>query len=137
MKTLVLLVSVLAVVGACFWFTTVRPAYAAGGTDVWQVGPNCVGVTNTAQHVCEFAHTQLRVGEDRTPYDQWDLIVIEPGTVTNVTCQIMAPNLMPYTGGFGGAKTNPWAGAHYGNVGICRGWINGGNGPVKVTATYQ
>jgi hypothetical protein len=137
MKKIVLLASALAFAGTCFWLSNLRPAHAAGGTDTWTVGPNCVGVTNTAQHVCEFAHTQLHVGADPTPYDQWDLIVIEPGIVTSVSCQIMGPNSMPYTAGFGGSKVNPWAGAHYSNVGICRGWINGGNGPIKVTATYQ
>jgi hypothetical protein len=38
---------------------------------------------------------------------------------------------------WGGKKNNPFKGAHYGHVGICRGWINGGNAPVKITATYQ
>jgi hypothetical protein len=135
MKKKFMLGVLLLVVGACC-IATLHRAHAAGGPDVWIVGPNCQGVKNTEQHVCEFSRTQLHVGEDHTPYDQWTIVVIEPSTVTGVTCQIMAPNMMPYMGAFGGDKANPWAGSHYGNVGICRGWINGGNGPLKITATY-
>jgi hypothetical protein len=143
MKRIVLLVSVLAVVGTCFWFSNVRPAHAAGGTDTWTVGPNCVGVTNTPQHICEFLHTQLLIGASRDPFDQWDLIVIEPGTITSISCQTMGTNIFQYRGaipdrpGWGHSMANPWDGSHYGNVGVCKGWINGGNGPVKVTAIYQ
>jgi hypothetical protein len=143
MKRLVLLVSVLALVGTYFLFSNERPVRAAGGTDVWQVGPNCVGVANTAQHVCEFYHTQLLIGGSGDPFDQWDLIVIEPAPVTSVTCQTMGTHLFQYRGaipdrpGWGHSMANPWEGSHYGNVGICRGWINGGNGPVTIRAIYQ
>src|SRR5882757_6422235 len=137
-----LLFGVLALGGVC-WFANARTSLAAGGTDVWKVGPNCVGVTNTAQHVCEFLHTQLLIGASRDPFDQWNLIVIEPGTVTSVTCKTEGSNLFQYRGaipdrpGWGHSMANPWEGSHFGNVGVCRGWINGGNGPVTITATYQ
>jgi hypothetical protein len=141
MKRLVLLVSVLVAVGTYFWFSNERPAHAAGGTDVWDVGPNCVGVTNTAQHICEFIHTQVIIGASRDPFDQWNVIVVEPGIVTGVTCQTSGSNIFQYMGAvppqYGGTKANPWQGSHYANIGICKGWINGGNGPVKITATYQ
>lgn len=116
-----------------------HPAYAA--TDTWKVGPNCKGVQNTAQHMCEFVHTQVIIANDGTPYDQWDLIFVEPGVVTDVTCRTEGPNIFRNLGAapppLGGNKANPWTGSHYGNVGICRGWINGGNGPVTMTVTYQ
>jgi hypothetical protein len=131
MKTLLL--SVLVLGALCCSLS--QPAFA--GTDTWTVGPNCVGVNNSAQHICEFIRTQLRVGADTTPYDQWNIIVAEAGTVTSVKCQTSGTHLFQYMGAFNGDKSNPWTGAHYGNVGICRGWINGSNGPVTITVTYQ
>ena len=133
MKKLGVLLGFLAIVGAYFCFSNARPTHAAGGSDVWQVGPNCVGVTNTAQHYCDFVRNQLGIA----PYDQWNIVVVEPGKVTGVTCQTTGPNIFQFMGAFNGDKRNPWEGSHYGNVGICRGWINGGNGPVKITANYE
>jgi hypothetical protein len=136
MKRLVLCISAVVLGIACIWSARPHVTHAAGGTDVWKVGPNCQGVTNTAQHICEFGRTQLHVAGDGTPYDQWDIIVVEPNPVTSVSCELLAPNLIPFKAAFGGSNASPWAGSHYGNVGICRGWINGGNGPVQITATY-
>jgi hypothetical protein len=133
MKTLLLSIIVLGAL-CC---SLSQPAFA--GTDSWgPVGPNCVGVQNTAQHICEFIRTQLRIGQSGDPFDQWNLITVEPGVVTDVTCQIAqgATSIFQYMGALGN-KANPWKGSHYGNVAICRGWINGGNGPVTMTVTYQ
>lgn len=137
MKTLLLSILVLAAL-CCLS----QPVFA--GTDSWgPVGPNCKGVQDTIQHRCEFVHTQLFVGRDGTPFDQWNLITVESGVVTDVTCQIdpRATNIFQYMGvvppEFGGTKANPWKGSHYGDVAICRGWINGGNGPVTMTVTYE
>lgn len=120
--------------GACCCFLFSHPAFAQ--SDVWTVGPNCVGVQNTDQHRCEFIRTQLFIGQSRDRFDQWNLITVEPGVVTDVTCQTSGTNIFQYLGALGD-KSNPWKGAHYSNVAICRGWINGGNGPVTMTVTYQ
>ena len=130
-KTLVLGIFVLGAY-CCLLLNT-----AHAQTITWTVKPNCNGFTPTAGHWCEFKRTQLRVGGDNTPYDQWNLIVEAPGPVTDVSCKQTGPNQFEYMAAFGGPKRNPWPGDHYGNVAICRGWINGGEAPVIVTVTYQ
>jgi len=128
-KTLVLGILVL---GACCCLFS-NTAHAQ--TITWNPRPNCKD-SAPAQRWCEFKRTQLHVGEDHTPYDQWNLIVEAPGPVKSVTCQITGTNQFEYMAAFGGPKRNPFPGDHYGNVAICRGWINGGEAPVIVTVTY-
>ncbi|MGC1477178.1 MAG: hypothetical protein WA804_15125 [Terriglobales bacterium] len=97
--------------------------------------PNCKD-SAPAQRWCEFKRTQLHVGGDNTPYDQWNLIVQAAGPVKTVTCTITGTNQFEYMAAFGGPKRNPFPGDIYGDVAICRGWINGGEAPVTVTVTY-
>jgi hypothetical protein len=121
------------VLGACCCLFS---SSAIAQTITWQPRPNCKDAT-PAQRWCEFKRTQLHVGGDNTPYDQWNLIVEAPGPVTDVSCKITGPNQIEYGAAFNGPKRNPFPGDHYGNIGICRCWINGGEAPVVVTVTYQ
>lgn len=139
-KTLVLGVLVLASV--CLWFANPHPARAAGGTDNWAGVPaNCQGAKTDGRHVCEFIHTQVRIGADANPFDQWTLVAIEPGIVADVTCTTHGTNIFRILGSappqWGGNKANPWKGSHYGDVAVCSGWINGGIGPVDMSVIYQ
>jgi hypothetical protein len=143
MKTLLL--SILALGVCCCLFSNsavaqkknAPKAAPAPQTDSWpNVPANCQGVQNTGQHICQFVRTQVRIGADANPFDQWNLVAVEPGTVTGVSCQTAGTNIFEY-GGSNGPKRNPFPGDHYGNVGICRGWINGGIGPVSMSVTYS
>jgi hypothetical protein len=119
---------------------TPRPAQAAGGTDSWtSVNANCDGVANTAQHICEYKYTLVFIKGDNTPFNEWLHMTVEPGNVTDVRCQTHGTNIFRLEGSVppGNHKENPWAGTHYGNIALCRGWINGGNGPVDMIVTYQ
>jgi len=69
-------------------------------------------------------------------FDQWNVIAIEAGPVTQVTCSYQNSQLFRFEFPVDKQATNPWPGEHYGNVGLCRGWIDGGNGPVSINVTY-
>ena len=127
----------LLVLGMCYCLSS-RPTVADDlVTDTWQVGPNCSGVVSTSQHICDFIRTQVFFPGDGTAYDQWNLIVVEAGPVVSVSCQTTGSNEFHYKQGHQASKPQTVPGDHYGNVGVCRGWINGGNAPVSITAQYQ
>jgi hypothetical protein len=92
---------------------------------------NCLGnfkTTDTTQ--CNFAHTQLTKGEDRTPYDHWDLRIKAPGPVYDVDCRVVGPNEHNEVDGVTkGQIDHDW--------GVCTGWINGGNFPIQMQVYYQ
>jgi hypothetical protein len=137
-KTLLFL-GLVSVFGLCLFLFIIDTADAVNSTDTWQVGPNCKGVNNTPQHRCDFVPTQVKIGNDNTLFDQWNLIAIEPGVVTDVSCQTFGSNLFEFRGAVPprSSKRNPFPGEYYGNVAICKGWINGANGPVKMTVAYR
>ena len=121
-------------------------------SDTWtNVPANCQGAQISVTHICRFLQTQIIIQGNvikeeikdpakikSTPYDQWNLIAVEPGPVTHVTCTHHGGWLSRFELPVHGYHDdNPWDGEYYGNVGMCRGWINGGNGPVDMSVTYQ
>jgi hypothetical protein len=137
MKRLLLFGTVAVFLG-CLWFVNTRTAQAVDTTDTFERVPaNCQGVTSNERHVCEFIPTQVTIQNDPTPYDQWNLIAVEPGKVTSVSCQMAGTHLFEFQASNGSKpKRNPFPGETFGNVAMCRGWINGGVGPVTMTVTY-
>jgi hypothetical protein len=110
---------------------------AAAQSITWETRPNCKDAPFAYGHVCEINLTPTTIGNDNTPYNQWTLSVWVPGIVTAVTCQLTGSNQFEYWAAFGGPKRNPFPGEFYGNVGFCRGWINGGEAPVIMTVYYR
>jgi hypothetical protein len=96
----------------------------------WQMDPACHNFVADATHRCKFTHTQMSFAGDNTPYDHWDLSVQAPGAVYAVECQTVASNeFNEIKGDTRGEIDGSWA--------RCKGWINGGDGPVNVHAFYK
>jgi hypothetical protein len=98
---------------------------------VWRIDPACHETDRQdAKHICQFAHTQTSFAGDNTPYDQWNISLEAPGPVYDVECEPLGSNEFNEVKGV-------TKGENDGNFARCRGWINGGDGEIKMTVLYK
>ncbi len=96
----------------------------------WEVDPACQHFQPDSNHRCTFTHTQTSFAGDNTRYDHWDISLKAPGPVSEVSCQATGSNeFNEVKGDTRGELEGEWA--------RCRGWINGGDSNIRLTAHYQ
>jgi hypothetical protein len=99
-------------------------------TIVWEADPACLHVGSDATHRCSFEHAQVSFPGDNTPYDRWNLLLEAPGPVYDVLCEPLG------THEFNEVKGDA-RGQGESNIARCSGWINGGDGPIRMTVKYR
>jgi hypothetical protein len=131
MKTLL---CVLALGACCCLFSN---AASAQQSIFWKVKPNCKDYI-PPDHTCQLVDQAVTINGDTTPYHEWILTIKAPRIVTGVKCHLTGDHQFEYAGPDGNSpKRNPFPGTWDGFVGMCRGWINGGDAPVEMTVFFR
>jgi hypothetical protein len=108
----------------------------------WSADANCTNAQKqlaahpemASSHLCDFTHTQTKIGESRDLFDHWHVAIQAPGDVYEVVCQKGGWQLFE-DGSNGSGNQHP--GTADGKWGHCSGYINGGDDPVTITAYYR
>jgi len=99
-------------------------------TIVWEADPACLHVGSDATHFCRLEHAQVSFPGDNTPYDRWNLSLEAPGPVYEVRCEPLGTNEFNEVKGDARGQIDS-------NTARCSGWINGGDGPIRMTVRYR
>ena len=123
--------------GAFCWVIFSRPVAAQAKTLTWKIDPACKNYNPTPQRWCDFFQTQIHLGESNDACDQWNVTAEAPGVVTDVSCKTTGAGEFHFLQYKEANKPQVVPGQHYGNIGVCRGWINGGDANIEITVTYK